>query len=164
MGELGDRIKPQGCQPVAHEVLDGLHVVACDGLLLGEPVDLGLSEVAVEAPQAPLLSRRQRRRPEESTIRERDDPLDLDLDPGAVESRLGEVVGEAGDGGAIAPVEGAQRLGRQGGGHEAPFDETGAQVSRRGDDGRMAGSSCRKSARVALSIIASTSSNIAGPA
>ena len=75
-----------------------------------------------------------------------------------------EVVGEAGDGGAIAPVEGAQRLGRQGGGHEAPFDETGAQVSLRGDDGRMAGSSCRKSARVALSIIASTSSNIAGPA
>ena len=169
MGELGDRVEAEGCQSVAHEVFDGLDVVAGDRLLLGEPVDLGLTEVAVQGAQALLLGIRQRRRPEQTAVGEEDDPLDLHLDARPVEARLGEVVGQARDGGAVAPVERAQRLRRQGrSGHEAPI-VAGARVAqrvrrRRQMFGRIAGSSCRKSARLALSIIASTSSNIPGPA
>ena len=55
MGELGDLLEPERRETVAHEVLDRLHVVPGDGLLLGEPVDLGLPEVAVERAQALLV-------------------------------------------------------------------------------------------------------------
>ena len=110
MRELGDRIETQARQPIAHEVLDGLHVVPGDGFLLGEPVDLGLAEVAVQGAEVLLLSLGERGRPEERPIRERDEPLDLDLDAGSVQSCLGEVVGELADGGEVAAVERAQRL------------------------------------------------------
>ena len=53
---------PSVDEAVAHEVLDGLHVVTGDGFLLGEPVDLGLTEVAVQRAQALLVGIRQRRR------------------------------------------------------------------------------------------------------
>ena len=110
VGELGDRVEPERRQPVAHEVLDGLHVVTGDGLLLGEPVDLGLPELEVQRPQARLVVVAERRRAEQRAVGERDQPLDLDLDAGAVEARLGEEVGERRDGGAIAAVERAERL------------------------------------------------------
>jgi hypothetical protein len=84
-----------------------------DGFLLGQPVDLVLAEVAVESAQALLVGIRQRRRLEQRAVGERDQPLDLDLDPGAVQAGLGEEVGEPGDGTAIAAVEGAEGLGRE---------------------------------------------------
>jgi len=87
--------------------------VAGDRLLLREPVDLGLPELAVQRAQALLVGIRQRRGAEQRAVGERDQPLDLDLDAGAVQTRLREEVGEAGDGGAVAPVEGAERLRRK---------------------------------------------------
>jgi hypothetical protein len=84
-----------------------------DGFLLGEPVDLGLAEVAVQGAQALLVGIRQRRGLEQRAVSEGDQPLDLDLDPRAVQARLGEEVGEAGDGGAVAAVERAQGLRRE---------------------------------------------------
>jgi len=57
--ELGDRVEPEGGKAIAHEVLHGLHVVARDRFLLGEPVDLGLAEVAVQRAQALFLGIRQ---------------------------------------------------------------------------------------------------------
>jgi hypothetical protein len=111
--QLGDRVEAQGREAVAHEVLDGLDVVAGDGFLLGEPVDLGLAEVAVEGAQALLVGIRQRRGLEERAVGEGDEPLDLDLDAGPVEAGLREEVGESGDGAAVATVEGAQGLRRK---------------------------------------------------
>ena len=153
---------PSVDEPVAHQVLDGLHVVAGDRLLLGEPVDLGLAEVAVQGAQArPCRSSRQRRGAEQRPVGEGDEPLDLDLDAGAVEPRLGEVVGERRDGGAVAAVERAEGLrGKRGHG----LRRRSATCGWRQIAGRIAGSSCRKSDRLALSIIPSTSSNIPGPA
>ncbi len=57
--ELGDAVESERREPVAHEVLDRLHIVLGDRFLLGQPVDLGLPEVAVEGAQA--LSCRRRR-------------------------------------------------------------------------------------------------------
>ena len=67
-------------------------------------------------------------------------PLDLDLDAGAVQARLGEVLGERCDGRAIAPVEGAERLGieglRGGGSHGGPIGaRQAATQGRRADRG-----------------------------
>src|SRR5690606_37815630 len=56
---------------------------------------------------------RQRRGAEEAVVGQVDDPLDLDLDAGAVQAGLGEVLGERRDGGAVATVERTQRLGRK---------------------------------------------------
>ena len=70
--ELGDRVEPEGGKAIAHEVLHGLHVVARDRFLLGEPVDLGLAEVAIQRAQA--LGIRQRRRAEQRAFGERDEP------------------------------------------------------------------------------------------
>ncbi len=42
--ELGDAREPEGGELVANEVFDGLHVVARDGFVTGEFVDLGLPE------------------------------------------------------------------------------------------------------------------------
>jgi hypothetical protein len=84
-----------------------------DGFLLGEPVDLGLTEVAVEGAQPLLVGIRQRGRLEQRAVGEGDEPLDLDLDPGAIQSGLGEEVGESGDGAAVAAVERAQGLRRK---------------------------------------------------
>ena len=163
VGELGDGGEPERLEPVAHEVLDGLHVVTRDGFLLGQPVDLRLAEVAVQSAQALLLGILERRRAEQAAVREGDDPLDLDLDAGAVEARLGEVVGEARHRGAVASVERAQGLRGQCG-HDEGSDRGHRALRTQPEDGRTAGSSCRKSARLALSIISSTSSNIFGPA
>ena len=113
MRELGDAVEAERREPVADEVLDGLHIVLRDGLLLGEPVDLGLPEVAVQGAQALLVVVRQRGRLEQRTVGEGDQPFHLHLDPGAVESGLGEEVGEPGDGTAIAAVEGAEGLRRE---------------------------------------------------
>ena len=53
------RVEAQGVQPLAHEVLDGLHVVLGGRLELREPVDLGLAEVVGERAQRQgLLVRR----------------------------------------------------------------------------------------------------------
>jgi len=87
--------------------------VARDGLLLAQPIDLGLSEVTVERAKALLVGIRERRGLEQRAVGERDEPLDLDLDPRTVEAGLGEEVGETGDGGAVAAVEGAQGLRRE---------------------------------------------------
>jgi len=92
--------------------------VARDGLLLGEPVDVGLAEVLVKGAEAVFFGIRQRTRAEQAPVGEGDEPLDLDLDAGAVQTCLGEVVAESADGGAVAPVEGAEglrgKLGAQG--------------------------------------------------
>jgi len=114
VGQFGDGVEPEGGEAVAHEVLDGLHVVPGDGLLLGEPVDLLLAEVAVEGAQAVFVGIRQRRGLEERAVGERDQPLDLDLDAGPVEAGLREEVGEARDGGAVAAVQRAEGLRRKG--------------------------------------------------
>ena len=45
MRELGDGVEAERVQALAHEVLDGLHVVLGGRLELGEAVDLGLPEV-----------------------------------------------------------------------------------------------------------------------
>ncbi len=106
--------------------------------------------------------------PNSDAVGEGDEPLDLDLDARAVEPGLGEVVGERADRGAVAAVERAEGLGREGGHgpiYRAAVDTRSRRRSAASDRcGRIAGSSCRKSARLALSIIPSTSSNIAGPA
>jgi len=112
--EFGDGVQAQSRKPVAHEVLDGLHIVAGDRLLLGQPVDLGLAEVAVEAAQLLLDVVGERRRLEQRTVGQRDQPLDLDLDAGAVQSGLGEVVAERSDGRTVTAVEGAERLDGEG--------------------------------------------------
>jgi len=135
-----------------------------DGFLLGEPVDLRLSEVAVEGAQALLVGIRQRAGLEQRPVGEGDQPLDLDLDPGAVQAGLGEEVGEASDGAAIATVERAEGLRR-----ERRLESQGSPPDRapglRGVRGwRRAGSSWRNSPRVAVSIIPSTESNISAPA
>lgn len=80
--------------------------MARDRLLLGEPVDLGLAEVEVQATQAVLVGGIERSRAEQRAVGEGDQPLHLDLDAGAVQAGLGQVIGEAGDGGAVAAVEG----------------------------------------------------------
>jgi hypothetical protein len=85
--------------------------MARDRLALGEPVDLVLPEVEVERAQAQLLLLGERGRAEQRVVRQRDQPLDLDLDAGAVEARLGQVLGERRDGGAVAAVERAEGLG-----------------------------------------------------
>ena len=164
MGELGDGVEAEGRQAVAHQVFEGLDGVLGDGFLLGEPVDLGLTEVAVQGAQALLVGIRQGARLEERAVGERDQPFDLDLDAGAVQTRLREEVGEAGDGAAVATVEGAQGLRR-----ERRLESQGSPPDRapgvRGVRGwRRAGSSWRNSPRVAVSIIPSTESNISGPA
>jgi hypothetical protein len=87
--------------------------VAGDRLLLGEPVDLGLAEVAVEGAEAVLVGIRQGGGLEQRAVGEGDEPLDLDLDAGPVEAGLREEVGESGDGAAVATVEGAQGLRRK---------------------------------------------------
>jgi len=84
-----------------------------DRFLLGEPVDLGLAEVAVQGAQALLVGIRQRRGLEQRAVGESDEPLDLDLDTSAVQAGLREEVCEAGDGGAVAAVERAQGLRRK---------------------------------------------------
>ena len=113
MRELGDRVEPERRQAVADEILDGFHVVPRDGFLLGQPVDLGLPEVAVQRPQVVHLGVRQRGGAEQRTVGEGDEPLDLDLDAGPVETGLGEIVGEGADGGEVPPVQGTQRLRRE---------------------------------------------------
>jgi hypothetical protein len=114
VGELGDRVETEGGEAVPHEVLDGLDVVTGDGFLLSQPIDLVLTEVAVEAPQALLVGIRQGRGLEQRAIGEGDEPLDLDLDAGAVQSRLREVVAERCDGGAVPAIERAERLDGEG--------------------------------------------------
>ncbi|EYT60910.1 hypothetical protein D514_0106065 [Microbacterium sp. UCD-TDU] len=84
-----------------------------DGFLLGQPVDLGLPEVAVEGAQALLVGVGERSRLEQRAVGECDQPLDLDLDARPVQARLGQEVGETGDGAAVATVERAQGLGRE---------------------------------------------------
>lgn len=140
-----------------------------DGLLLSEPVDLVLPEVAVEAAQALLVGIRQRRRLEQRPVGEGDEPLDLGLDASAVQTGLGEVVAERCDSRAVAPVEGAQRLDGEGvrGSQGSPPDR--APQFRGNVRGimrlkRRAGSSWRNRPLVAVSIIASTESNIAASA
>jgi len=99
--------------------------VTGDGLLVGEPVDLGLPEVAVQRAQALLVGIRQGSGAEQRAIGEGDQPLDLDLDTGAVEPGLGEEVGEPGDGGAVPAVQGAERLGRKRRGGESGLRSQG---------------------------------------
>lgn len=161
--ELGDPVEAETAEAVAHEVLDGLHIVLRDGLLLGEPVDLGLAEVAVEGAQALLVGIRQRARLEQRAVGEGDQPLDLDLDPRAVQARLREEVGESGDGAAIATVEGLRGWGGSEGWKVRGVLLIGPLASGRAGptDGR---SSWRNRPRVAVSIIPSTESNISGPA
>ena len=110
VGELGDPAQPEPLQPIAHEVLDRLHIVPGDGLLGGEPLDLLLPEVEVERAQPTLRGLAQRRRAEQGSVGQRDQPLDLHLDAGAVQPGLGEMVGERRRGRAVASVEGAERL------------------------------------------------------
>lgn len=88
--------------------------MAGDGFLLGEPVDLGLAEVAVQAAQSLLVRIRQRRCAEQRVIGECDQPLRFGLDAGTVEAGFGEEFAQWGDGRAITPVEGAQRLDGEG--------------------------------------------------
>ncbi len=54
--------------------------MAGDRLLRGEPVDLGLPEVAVERAQRLLVGVGEGRRTEQPAVGQGDDPLDLDLD------------------------------------------------------------------------------------
>ena len=55
VGELGDVVETEVLQASAHEVFDGLDVVAGGRLELGEFVDLGLAEVGDELAQRGLL-------------------------------------------------------------------------------------------------------------
>ncbi len=151
--ELGDAVEAELREPVAHEVLDGLDVVPGDRLALGEPGDLVLPEVEEEHPQAILVGLAERLRAEQRSIGEGDEPLHLDLDAGAVEARLREVVAEGRDGGAIPAVEGAEWLDAEGrrGGHGTPVATRRVPpcaVSRRGGSrvlaaGRAPGSRSR---------------------
>jgi hypothetical protein len=166
VGQFGDGVESQFRQAIADQVLDGLHIVAGHGLFLGQPVDLGLAELEVQRSQPRLVVVAEGRGAEQRPVGEGDQPLDLYLDARAVQSGLGEIVGEPCYRGAVPPVEGAEGLpGKSGGmerGHGTPVETRGR--TRRHVAGRIAGSSCRKSARLALSIIPSTSSNIPGPA
>jgi len=114
VGEFGDGVEAEFGQPVADEILDGLDVVAGDRLLGGEPVDLGLSEFAVQGAQPFGVGLGERRRAEQTAVGEGDQPLDFDLDAGAVEPRLGEMVRQTRDRRAVAAVEGTERLRGQG--------------------------------------------------
>jgi hypothetical protein len=117
--ELGDVVEAEGVQALAHQVLDGLHVVLGGGLQLGEPVDLGLAELVGEGAQLADLLVGERGGAEHPVAGQVDEPLHLDLHARPVEARLRQVVAEAEHRGPVAAVQGAERLGRQGG-HEAP--------------------------------------------
>jgi len=144
--ELSQAGEALGVEAAAHQVLDGLHVVTGGGLEPGELVDLGLSEACGPLAQRRRLLGVDGRDPEHPAVREEQQPLDLDMDPGAVEARFREVLAERFDGGAVATVERAQRL-RGKRTHGTPC--------------RMAGSSCRNSEAHARSIATSTVSNMA---
>ena len=144
MHEFGDRGQPEVGEPSAHEVLDGLHIVASRGLECGQLGDLRLTELGGEVAQLAFLLGFQGRRAEHSACGEKDQPLHLDAHAGTVEARLREVLSEFSDGTAVPPIEGAEGLRGQRA-HVTPC--------------RRTGSSCRKRATLALSMVDSTESN-----
>ena len=96
-------------EPPLEEVLDRLDVVLGDPLDLAHLGDLLGTEVVDDLAQRPLLAVRQRAHTGHDLVgREVDQPLDLDPHALAVQRRLGEVLDEWCDGGAVAAVEGAE--------------------------------------------------------
>ena len=110
VGELGDRVESLIAQSAAHQVLDRLDVVTGGRLQLGEGVDLRLTEVGRERPQARFLLLAQGCRPEQPAIGQGDEPLHFHVNAGPVESGLREVLAQRAHGGSVASVERAQRL------------------------------------------------------
>src|SRR5690606_8640413 len=106
---------------------------------------------AVQGAKAFLVGVGERGRAEQRAVRERDQPFDLDLDAGAVEARLRQVLAELAHRGAVAAVERAQGLRRKS--HGGSRRSRSTTADRRYGAALIAGSSCRKSARLALSII-----------
>ena len=119
VGEFGDVLEAALGEAGANVVFDGLHVVASGRLDAGELVDVGLAEVRDDVTQRLLLLGAQRGRAEEAAVGEEDEPLHLDVHAGAVEGGFGEVLAEGLHGGAVAGVEGTQKLRRQR--HEVPY-------------------------------------------
>ena len=110
VGEFGDGVEAEAREPGPHVVFDGLDVVPGRRLEARELVDVGLAEVGDEGPQAGGLLGGEPRRSEQFAVGEEYEPLDFHVDPGPVESRLGEVLAEFGHGGPVAPVERAEGL------------------------------------------------------
>ncbi len=116
VGELGERGEPELGEAAPHEVLDGLDVVAGGRLESASSSISAWPKSAGEgAERAGLLGARAGCEPNSAVVGEREQPLDLDLHARPVEPRLGEVLAEAVDGGAVAPVERAERLRGQAG-------------------------------------------------
>ena len=133
-------VSPRSASLRAHQVLDGLDVVAGGRLGRGELVDLGLAEVGGPLPQSAGGLGVQRFGAEHAVPGEEDQPLDLDVQARPVEPRLGQVLAETLHDGAVPPVERAEGL--RGQAHETPC--------------RIPGSSWRKSATLARSMVEST--------
>ncbi len=80
VGQLGEGGEAQGVEAVAHEVLDGLDVVAGDRLFLFQPGDLVGAELLVQGAQARTVGVGDGGGAEERAVGEGEQPLDLDLE------------------------------------------------------------------------------------
>ena len=127
--------------------------MASAGLGLGELVDVLLPEVGDDGPQRGGLVGVDLVGAEHLAVGEEQQPLDLDVHAGPVERGFGEVLAEPFNALAVARVEGAQHLGREGA-HCAPWDVDDPARAVRVD--RTTGSIWRRSSWHALVIMSRT--------
>ena len=100
-----------GLEVFADQVLDGLDVVAGDGLELAQALDVLGAEVAREGAQVVALGVGQRGRARQDRVVEQENqPLDLDVHARAVQARLGQVVRQGRGHRAVAAVQRAERF------------------------------------------------------
>ena len=101
-----------GClQVFADQVLDGLDVVAGDGLELAQALDVVGAEVAREGTQVVALGIGQLGRARQDRVVEQENqPLDLNVHACAVQARLGQVVRQGRGDRAVAAVQRAERF------------------------------------------------------
>ena len=98
-------------QVFADQVLDGLDVVAGDGLELAQALDVVGAEVTREGAQVVALGVGQLGRARQDRVVEQENqPLDLDVHARAVQARLGQVVRQRRGHRAVAAVQRAERF------------------------------------------------------
>ena len=110
VGELGNAAEAKLDESVSNVVLNCLDVVSGYRFALGERGDVIVAELGDELAQTSRLLGSQSRCPELFALGQVQQPFDFDLNAGAVEPRLAEVLAEFGDLVAVAPVERAEGL------------------------------------------------------